>query len=51
MTSHLRRAQAELEGYEDRHPSAEEVLPPTDAEVEASRRRLARWAEEEGKRV
>jgi hypothetical protein len=42
MSDHLRRANDELEGYEDSRPNAEEILPPTDEEVAAS----VRWLQE-----
>jgi hypothetical protein len=46
MSDHLRRARDELDGAVHR-PSREEIEPPSDREVEASRARLRRWAEED----
>lgn len=43
---HLRRARDELDGAVHK-PSREEIEPPTDREVEASRATLRRWAEED----
>jgi hypothetical protein len=42
---HLRQARGELDGVESR-PSREEIVPPSDAEVAASQRTIARWKAE-----